>query len=207
MTTTLKVYNAALFAVGQRKLASTTEAVESQRVITEVYADVVNYCLEQGQWNFATRAVKIDADPGITIEFGYSNAFGKPVDWRQTCEISAAANFMPPLLDYRDEVDYWVADCDPLYVAYVSNDVLWGLNLSAWPETFARYVELELACVIHPRLKNETGFPELEKRRLKALRDAKNKDAKNEGPKQVIAGRLIRARRGGSSITGSDRGL
>ena len=201
MATQLGLYNAALVEIGERTLASLSEEREPRRVLDSVYANVLTECLEAGQWNFATRAIRAEADPEIVPEFGERFIFGKPADWLRTVALSANGRFDPPLMRYLDEVGYWAADLEVIYVRYVSNDVGFGLDLPAWPRSFARYVELALADRIVERLTQNRGKKddiarEMKKARLSAL----SRDAMNDAQPKFAATGSWNAARGGLII-------
>jgi hypothetical protein len=61
------------------------------------------------------------------------------------CGIWSDEYMTAPLLRYRDERHYWYCDLETIYVAYVSNHVNYGADLSLWPETFIAVVEAYLA--------------------------------------------------------------
>lgn len=205
MATKLAIYNAALVEIGDYRLASLTESGERRRVLDETYDEVVEDCLAESSWNFATETVQADADTGIDPAFGYEHVFAKPSDWIRTHALSADEYFNQPLNEYYDDVNYWSADVTPIYIRYVSNDTGMGLELSRWPRSFTRYVELELAQRICERLtQSSSKRDKIEERRDKALRNAKNNDAMNEPTKFAPTGAWTRAREGGHS--GRDRG-
>ena len=211
MATALAIYNQALIEVGVRTISSTSEDVESRRVIDDVYDEVLEYCLEAGQWNFAMRTVKVAADTAITPNFGFSEVFAKPSDWVRTVGLAADEYNNLPLTDsqYKDELGYWFTDVTPLYVRYVSNGASYGLSLTGWPESFARFVVLEIAHRICERLTQNTNRKQLIAAELRYVRRlALNKDAMNEGTRFPVAGRLVSSRTGAerrqrSSLTGS----
>jgi len=195
LATKIGLYNAALREIGETKLSSLSEARGPRYTLDDVYDDALLYCLEQGQWNFAMRTVQIDSDDSIDPQFGYSFAFDKPSDWIRTCGISASETVHPPLLDYKDEGDYWHANVDPLYVQYVSSNASYGLDLTKWPATFTRFVELYLAArIAKPTADNESVLDRI-KRDLKiAKADALSKDAMNEAVRFAPSGSWILAR-------------
>jgi hypothetical protein len=168
--------------------------------MNDCYDATIAWCLEQGYWNFAARTVQIDADESITQAFGYTYAFDKPDDWVRTTSISASESLWPPLgpNEFVDETSFWSANCNPLYVSYVSNGASYGLDLSLWTETFARAVEYELAFRIAPHVTSmgEDALAALEKRKYRALKDARSKDAMNQASKIPPPGRLGQARGG-----------
>lgn len=205
MATKLGLYNNALMAMGERSLSSISEAVESRRVLDEIYDEVVADCLEEADWNFAMETVKLDADTGVTPEFGFSEVFAKPTDWVKTSQISADEYFSTPLLQYYDDAEiFWSSDTTPIYVRYVSNDTGLGMELSRWPAAFRRYVELELASRIADRLSMGQGSA-VDAKRDRARKNAKNRDAMNEAqPKFAPEGSWGRSRTG--RISADDRG-
>lgn len=207
MTSKLALYNGALRAVGQRRLATLTEVQESRYVLDDVYSEALNYMLEQGAWNFAIRSIEKQPEASITPTFGFANAFEKPSDWVRTCALSANEYFNPPLVEYLDERGYWWADTTPLYVRYVSNSTDYGLNLAAWPSTFTRYAELYLAFLICPTIQNsDTTTADAEKRMKRALTDARSKDAMNDPVAFPPQGSWTRSRMaGGASWRRYDR--
>lgn len=202
MATTLALYNAALVVLGDRPLSSLSEATEPRRILDGYYTSVLADCLEAGMWNFAKRTVKLDADTSITPTFGPTEVFAKPSDWVRTMAISSDERMSVPLTDYIDEDTYWIADVTPIYVQYVSNDASFGFDLTNWPRSFTRYVELELAFRGCTRLtQNGAKKEDVERDRDRALRRAKNRDAMNENqPQYAPMGSWNSARSGGNSL-------
>jgi hypothetical protein len=183
MTTKLELYNAALEHLGERHLASLSEETERKRKLDDVYARCTGYCLERGMWNFGKRTISISKSTDIVPEFGFNNAFEKPDDWVRTMRIADHENFNSPLMHMQDEAGVWYADCDPLYVEYVSNGTSYGMNLSKWPETFTDYVAVRLARLICRGItSSEEKLDSLTKAELKALKVARANDAMNQPP-------------------------
>src|SRR6185369_1444544 len=110
-------YNNALLDVGERALASVTEPREPRRLLDIAWdSGAVEWCLEQGQWNFAMRSSKLDYSPSVEPPFGYRRAFNKPTDWIRTAAVASDEYFRVPLLTYVDESSYWFSDLDTIYV-------------------------------------------------------------------------------------------
>lgn len=206
--TKLKIFRAALSEVGDRTITDTGDDREAVRVCVERYDDVVADCLQEASWNFAMETVKLDADTGVTPEFGsYTEVFAKPADWVQTHGVSADEDFNLPLEDYVDEVHWWSAAVTPIYVKYVSNDTGMGLELSRWPRTFTRFVELALADRILPRINQDEKIKTRIKDDLKmARKNAKNKDAWNEKQTKYPPQGSWSRSRGGRSGNSRDMG-
>ena len=141
-TDRLKIYNGAALIVGERNLATLTDRIELRFLLDNVWNDGgVRYCLEQGQWRFAMRTTKQIYDPAIQPAFGYRRAFPKPTDYVDTSAVCQDEYFNVPLLQYADEIGFWFADWDEIFVKYVSDAVDYGADLSRWPFSFTEYVK------------------------------------------------------------------
>lgn len=201
MASKLSVYNGALLVLGERKLASLTEARASRRRLDSVWDDgAVKTCLQAGFWNFALRAVELSYSPSVTPAFGLRYGFDKPEDWVRTWLVSGDDRFTEELSGYEDEGAYWYADNDTIWVRYVSNDSAWGADLSLWPENFTRYVEHYFAWRI---CKGTTGS-NTDKETLGAemerlLKRARSVDAMDETTRFPAEGTWSKARRGWGS--------
>lgn len=205
MASKIGLYNGALLILGERKISSLSEAREPRRALDDAYDNVTAYCLEQGFWNWAMRAVQIDSSASVTPTFGYSYAFTKPTDYIRMYRQSAYETLEPPLLEIVDEPNYWYANCDPLYVKYVSNSTAYGMDLSLWPETFAEYVSLRMALKTCKRITGSFPNAELIAAEKKSRVDARGKDAMNEPPGFPPRGSWVRSR-GGGFLSGTSRG-
>lgn len=170
-----------------------------RRLLDESYDSAVLYLLEQGLWNFASRTVAIESETAVEPAFGYTYVFEKPDDYVRLVAIGDNGSLWPPIDDYLDEGAYWNANCDPLYVQYVSNDASYGLNTSLWPQTFKRLLEAYLALQIAPDPHasiSAAKLQELKDHYSRMLRDARSKDAFNQAPQRPPPGRLSRSRSG-----------
>jgi len=201
----LSIYNGTLAILKHRPLSTSTDDVEARHLLDNEYAKVKAWALESGLWNFALRSSVLDPDTGNTPQFGHSHAFEQPTDYVRLNAISADPMFYQTLEDYIDEAGYWIANVSVLYVSYVSDDASYGGDLSKWTTLFERAVEYELAFRLAPHLTamGADQFQELERRRDKALRDARSKDALNQPAKRPPSGRLVQSRGGGRGTSGT----
>lgn len=152
-TTRLQLYNDALMLCGERFLATLSEEREPRRLLDRVWdSNGVSYCLEQGQWQFAMRTQQVEYDPSTEPPFGYRRAFNKPDDWVLTSALCSDEYFRSPLLAYSDELEFWYADLDTIYVKFVSDDEDYGSDLSIWPATFCDYAAAYFASKIISKL-------------------------------------------------------
>lgn len=149
-TSRLALYNGALRILKERKLTSLSENREPRRLLDDAWGDgsttgAVRYCLEMGQWTFATRTVQIDYSPSVTPSFGFAYAFDQPADLVRPIGLFSDAECTEPLLRYADERRYWYTYLETFYARYVSNHTSYGADVSLWPENFAKLVEACLA--------------------------------------------------------------
>lgn len=197
MATKLGIYNEALRLIGERSLATLAENREPRRVIDEYYDQALDYCLEQGFWNFAMRSAELSASTTVEPAFGFTYAFEKPSDWIRTAAVSAGDTFTVPLREYNDEAGYIFAHVDPVYVRYVSNGASYGLDLSRWPETFTKYVATHIAAEIVERItQNATKHEELRRLEKRRLVDARSKDAMADPVGKIPTGSWVNSRGG-----------
>jgi hypothetical protein len=199
MTSKLEIYNEALAALGERKIASLTEDREPRRVLDDFYTGAMAYCLERGFWNWAIRTVQLDHSSSIDPPFGYSFAFTKPDDWVRTYVISANETLEPPLLKYVDEGGLWYADADPIYLRYVSSDTAWGMDLSLWPRSFAAFAATRLAARACKRITGSNAPDDLLRDEKQSQANALSKDAMDEPPGFPPTGSWVTSRGGGRS--------
>lgn len=205
MTTRLQIYNGALLDVGEPALASLSENREARHLLDTVWNDDgVRYCLEQAQWHFAMRASHLTFNPSIDPPWGFPRAFDKPSDWVTTSGVFRDEFLRSPLLQYADEVGYWFADVDDIYVKYVSNATTYGMDLARWPSSFTDYVKAYFASRICSKmpgglekreeiLKPKTGLL------AQRLLVAKNKSAMSQPATFPSRGTWAAARHAGNS--------
>ena len=200
MATKLGVINGALLDLGSRRVTDTGEDNEAVEDMVGVWDRVVDDCLSAGSWNFATETVKLEADTGVTPEFGFTEVFAKPSDWLRTAGVSLDEYFGRPLTQYYDDVGFLSADATPIYLRYVSNDTGMGLELARWTPAFTRYVELELAARVGGRVtQNGAIMVEVRKERDRARKAALTQDAMNEAQPKFLPPSSWTLARGGRS--------
>ena len=200
MASKLLVYNAALLLCGERKLGSLTENREPRRLLDDVFdGGAIKTCLEAAFWNFGTRSLRIEFDPSVAPDFGFTRAFVKPSDWARTAVVSASEYFRPPFKDdqFADEAGHWFADIDTLYVKMVSNGADYGGDLGNWTESFARYFEAYLASRVAWKItRDKTTVAAINDEMKRRLKGAAAKDAMNSGTSVPPEGSWNRARHG-----------
>lgn len=201
MTSQLIIYNEALGHLGAAPLAHLQDNRPDRRTLDTYWGGVISYCLAQGLWRFARRTTQIDGDEA-TPEFGFNFAFEYPDDWIRTQIISTSPDLDPPLIQYRDETGIIYANIATIYLSYISNDPLYGMNVPNWPQNFAQYVTFRLAAQSVVRVHNEDIAKalklkdSLERAEEKQKRNAKGTDAMNDAPGLPPVPFWVRARRG-----------
>lgn len=200
MTTKIAVYNQALAHLGERKLASLTEAREPRYKLDDQWTAAIRLCLERVLLNSSLRTVLIDASTSIEPAFGMRYAFPKPEDWIRTLTVSDSDS-LSLFEGWQDEGGYWYADIDQLYVQFVSDHAEYGGDLGNWPETFAEYVAVCLARRVAPGLtasvEKQDYLFKLEKRfRV----DARGMDAMNQPVSRPPSGTWVRSRSTGAVV-------
>ena len=205
MTDQLSLYNGALAVLGARKLANLTENREPRHKLDDIWArDAVERCLQEGQWNFATRSMQPAISASVTPSFGFTNAFEKPDDFIRTTGVCTDEYFSNPLTRYTDETGFWFADEDVIYIRYVSNDNKYGKDFAIWPHNFTRFVEHWIAYEVAPRLAGlDFDDAKLANRLKNAKKAAKGTDAMEESVVFPPPGTWVRSRWG---AVGGDRG-
>lgn len=193
MATKINIYKGALRLLGPHELDTITDDRPERYQLDDAWDDAAASLLQEGLWNFAIRTATI-TQSGTAIA-GWDYAFDKPTDWVRTAGISNEATFLIGFEDYQDQGGKWYANVDTLYVRYVSNDASYGLDISAWPASFAKameaYLAFETGLSVSGDRGNRNDLYQLYKSRLAR---AKSLDAFDESVKFPPAGRLVRAR-------------
>jgi len=198
-TSRLSLYNGALRLLGDRQLASASENRESRRILDAAWDDgAVNAALEAGQWLFACRSMMYDYSPSVEPPFGYRRAFNKPDDFVRTMAVCSDEYFNTPIIHYTDEVGYWFCDLDTIYVRFVSNDPVYGGDMSRWPQSFVKYLEAILARdAAMPLKQNESARNNMIAIADKMLVTAKSQNAMADPVKFPPKGSWVGARSAG----------
>ncbi len=202
----LSIYNNALRMLGEQKLAAVDEDREPRYHLDDAFNETVQFCLEQGDWNFAIRSVLLEESSAVDAGWGGVSAHKKPDDWVRTVSLGYT-EYSRGELDIRDEGGFWICRRGPLYARYVSNASTHGFSTGNWPQTFAKYVEARLALEISERIRpGVERLKVLDELTKRALYDAQNKDAVDQGGQSIPLGRLARARGGGMLGRRAERG-
>lgn len=200
MTTQLEIYNLALSNIRESKLASLAENRESRYQLDLRYAQDLAWMLEAGFWKFAMRTVRIDYDPNTASAFGPSRVFNKPADWVRTYLVSGSERLDPPLDDWLEEGNVFLADVTPIYVRYVSNSPTgYGGDINRWTARFIDAFAWRLSSSIAPKIMgaSEASKAKIEESQDRKLKEALVFEAMREPTRRPPDGRWNRARTSG----------
>ena len=207
MTSKLALVTRACRHLGQERPVALTDDTHAVREILAVYDETVAEALEGGLWLWALRTVYISYDTDIEPGYGRTYGFTLPDDYVRISNVSNSPHFVANgELDYDlgGPGDRLYADEATFYLRYVSDDANYGMNLGAWPETFADGVGYALAYrSAIPIAKDRGDRNDLMTLAERWYAKAKIRNAVDERVKSKPAGRLLRSRfanprRGGS---------
>jgi len=204
----LLIYNGALQVCKASRLRRLDENRPSRYELDHAWqTDVIKTCLEEGNWQFASRTVKMEYDNTIDMKFGYDYAFKKPDDWCRTIILSASEKLDYPMRDYKDQGDFIYADIDTIYLEYVSHGTDYGRNYELWPQHFLKYVMAELGNDVVGRI-SDAGATEQKVMTVRDKRksEAISNDALNRPTKQFPTGSWTNSRVGYYNRRGQYRG-
>lgn len=198
MATKLEVYNGALILLGARTLLTLTDNRTERRSLDSVWDQTLKFMIEAAIWHFAARTEEISASDTQDSAFGWEYVFEKPEDYVRIISISDNDRLTPTLQYYADEGDYFLADCDPIYLQYVSDDINHGADPGKWSASFSTAFMDELAYRVAPQMANVSLQTRdwLAKKKRQSLYYAKGKSAVNQPRAELPVGRLVRARAG-----------
>lgn len=200
MVTKLQLYNGALSHLGPVRLTSVGENRPDRYELDAVYDKSLQAMLEQGIWFFALRSQRWEPDTDVEARFGLPFTYTMPDDFvriRSICTDEAQTN---EDRSYKREGRQIFSAQSLLYLTYVSNDPLYGLNLGAFPQLYADAVEADLA--------ERSGLPITKDRATKGdliaikarlLQRAKRVDAVDERVKAKPTSSWVNSRGGGNS--------
>jgi len=198
MTSRLELYNGALAHLSTIRLANLTENRGERFELDAVYDKVVAGCLAAGGRKFAKRSAMLTYNQEVDVEFGKMYPFDVPDDFVRLMKI-ASDEEMKHEIDFEYEHGQWFCNEQTIYIAYVSDDEEYGMDLALWPPSFTEYAESSLAYRSSiPITKDRGTRNDLIILNRQHLQTAKKYDAIGEPVKDKPAGRLVRSRIGGA---------
>lgn len=200
MTTRIAVYNGALAALGEPPITQENAPGAAPLRLRSLYASVVRSLFEQHPWNFAQTATALapnapaNPDPDYpTQPIGWDYAFNKPANCWRILRVNRTGRLEDPSIPFDDAGGQLLANEAEPYLLYV--DAKWLTLEGAWPEVFARAVELELAKRASPATTNNRGKgADLSVMAREAMRIAKTWDSQQKPHQRMPDGAYVRAR-------------
>jgi hypothetical protein len=199
MATKLGIYNKALISLGDGvPLASLSENRSARRTLDQIWDNgLVNYCLQQGLWGFATRTMEMTPSTSIVPSFGYTHAYEIPSDFMGLNSLWTDARCENPLERYAIETGIIYTDWSSIFLKYVSSSETYGGNLARWPESFSDYVTSRMAFEASPIItKNSQTTAQLDKGQTVAKLVALNNDKRDKPRQNLPMGNFAKARLG-----------
>ena len=153
MASVLSTYQEALRLLGEARLATATDDVESRYALDDAWDEAIVYVLRQAPWRFALKTESITGAASGLIP-GYTYSFTKPSGWLRTHAIFVQSGAREYPLDLKEQEAKWFANTSPLVVRYVSDAYD---DPSTWTEHFAKALAAYLAFSICDKV---TGDPQ-----------------------------------------------
>jgi len=197
-----KVYNNALLLLGLDQIVSNDDDSDRRsKLDVALGTGVVETVMEDLSWTFGITSNKLNYNPSLEPEWGFSRVFDKPADLHRIDGLFHDEYFNVPLKEYEDEGDRWYCDVDEIYVKYVKTSYL--TTPSNWPQYFSNIVAAELACRVGPALPGANIKHALDMKQIRQ-REAESTDAMSGPPQRIKTGSWVRSRVGtrGNSYSG-----
>lgn len=190
----LNIYNDTLQILGQPRIASVTEdSLRKNQLDIALDSEMVEACLEDTSWGFASETAKLFYDPSVEPAFGPKYAYTKPTDLHRLDGIWTDDSRRSPIRDYTDEGGKFFTDYQIIYIEYVSKDYLTDPTL--WPSYFKRFIAAQLAIDAGPSIPNsnlQNANDRYEQRRNEAM----STDAIQTPPRRFSEGAWVGSRQG-----------
>ncbi|MEL6204122.1 MAG: hypothetical protein AAFR47_02255 [Pseudomonadota bacterium] len=188
MATQLGVYQDALRHLGEARLASATDDVESRYVLDDAYEDAVDFCLRYAPWRFALVTEASTSSGAGTVGWAHEHTAPAAMLRSQSVFVSVSGRERP--IDYREQGGVFQTNAAAFTLRYISTA---GRAEGGWPEQFASAVAVYLAYLTCDRITGDAvRTAEMEATADRALRNAMETDAVPEDPwrRHVQAGRF-----------------
>ena len=207
MADKLSIFNGALAYLKERRLSSLEEEIETRYVLDDIWAsgNIPDFLLEEADWAFARKSVKLEAVNDREAAFGYRNIFQIGEDVARITSISSDEYYHRPLVSYQLDGNQIVSDYIDIYIRYVSYER--GRDLGNWTRSFADLAERYLAYRAAGRLGEISGaeMAAYERSYEKALNNAIAHTSVAEPTQFLPAGRWRQARVSSRFDSGDNR--
>ena len=192
----LKIYNDALQILGLDEMLSADENSRARVTLDKALeTDIVKDTLEEINWHFPHRTVKLDYNPSLEPEWGYPYAFDIPEDIVRLRGVFTDEFCRNPLFDYNDEDGILFAHVQTIYLNYIPDDDL--DNPAVWTANFKRLIAASMAVQAGPTLRKEGA--DVENARIahfERMSRSRSIDASQSPPQKIMEGTWVRSRVG-----------
>ncbi len=190
--TWVKIFNDALLILGLNPIADgSDDSVRKNRLVHALNNGLVESVLEDTKWGFGIDSDAISPDASVTPQWGYQNAFKKPLDLHRLNGVFVDDRLSVPLRHYADEGDYIFADVGIIYIEYVSKDFV--TNPDSWPAYFRRLIAARLAVDAGSAIEGanlQSAYEQYRQRREEAF----STDAMQSPPRIIRGGSWVHSR-------------
>ena len=136
-TTKVKLANRALIRLNKGLISSLTEATQTATYVNQVFDEVAEGVIAEGDWSFARKRLELGQDAS-TPAFDYSYQHTLPSDFVKIVSINEA---QPGLYDFKIEGTKLLSDKSGMKILYIYNN----LSVQDWPATFKECFVTKLA--------------------------------------------------------------
>jgi hypothetical protein len=182
------IYNRALQILGIEEINSNTDdSVRKVKLDVALSSDLVESLLEDTSWHWAVSSAKIQENPSLEPEWGFTKVFDKPDNMQRLDGVFVDPYMQVPLKHYKDEGPYIFAEVTELYIQYVNREFL--TDPSSWPAHFKRLVSSAMARDVAPSFgKNAQERYDILAVFKDAQAESKNIDAMQSPPRTISNG-------------------
>ena len=188
------IYNRALQILGQEEINSNTDdSMRKVKLDVALSSDLVESLLEDTSWHWAISSAKIQVNPSLEPEWGFTKVFDKPDNMQRLDGVFVDSYMQVPLKYYKDEGPYIFSEVDEMYIQYVNRDFL--SDPASWPVHFKRLVSAALAKDTASSFgKNAQERYDINEVFKEAQAESKNIDAMQSPPRIISNGSWVSSR-------------
>jgi len=193
MASEVSICNQALSWLGANRITSLNDGTVNANLCKDNYDSLRDVVLEEANWSFATRRVKLSPPLAALPEYGYGYKFQLPSDVLLVVEASDNASYKNGSndFDWRKEEDFVMADAATVYCKCIVQII----DPSKFSNLFVQALAARIAAELSPPITESNSTTE----RMWALYDKKiniasNRDASQGRSDRIRARNLTRVR-------------
>lgn len=152
------IYNIALTLLGDHRLATATDDVESRYALDASWDRAVAFVFQAAFWRFAIKTASLTHNGALTALPGYTSTFALPAGYYRPHAIFVLSGSRECPLEIRQQGVTLHANTTPIYLRYVDSTLI--ATLTNWPETVANALGAYLAFVTAARISQDPQAPD-----------------------------------------------